>query len=49
MDRGLEAAEAEVTLSTWKRARRLVVRQYVPTRPNATGKQPMFLQELEEQ
>jgi len=38
-----------VALSTWKAARRLIViRQHVPTRPKATGKQPMLFRELEE-
>jgi hypothetical protein len=49
LDRGLEVAEVMVALSTWKRARRLVViRQHVPTRPQASGKQPLLFRELEE-
>jgi len=49
LDKGLEVAEVTVALSTWKRARRLVViRQHVPTRPKATGKQPLLFRELEE-
>lgn len=46
---GIEMAEARVRLSTWKRERRMVfVRQHVPTRPNATGKQPALFSDLEE-
>ncbi len=49
IDRGLEVAEVTVALSTWKRARRLVfIRQHVPTRPKAGGKQPMLFRDLEE-
>ena len=49
VQRGLEVAEVTVALSTWKKARRLVViRQHVPTRPKASGKQPMLFRELEE-
>ena len=47
--RGLEVAEVAVALSTWKKARRLIViRQHVPTRPQASGKQPRLFRELEE-
>lgn len=50
IDRGVEVAEVTMALSTWTRPRRLVVvRQHVPTRPKATGKQPMLFRELEEQ
>ncbi len=46
---GLEVAETIAALSTWKKARRLVViRQHVPTRPKASGKQPRLFRELEE-
>lgn len=46
---GIEMAEARVRLSTWKRERRMVfVRQHVPARPNATGKQPVLFSDLEE-
>lgn len=49
LESGLEVAEVSVALSTWKKARRLIViRQHVPTRPKATGKQPMLFRELEE-
>ncbi|MDI6774862.1 MAG: transposase [Verrucomicrobiota bacterium] len=49
LEKGLEVAEVAVALSTWKRARRLIViRQHVPTRPKAGGKQPMLFRELEE-
>lgn len=49
LERGLEVAEVTVALSTWKKQRRLVViRQHVPTRPKATGKQPLLFRELEE-
>lgn len=49
LEKGLEVAEVTVALSTWKKARRLIViRQHVPTRPQATGKQPMLFRELEE-
>jgi len=49
LEPGLEVAEATVALSTWKKARRLVViRQHVPTRPKASGKQPLLFRELEE-
>ena len=45
----MEVAEVVVALSSWKQARRLVViRQHVPTRPKASGKQPMLFRELEE-
>lgn len=46
---GIEMAEARVRLSTWTQARRMVfVRQHVPTRPKATGKQPTLFADLEE-
>ena len=46
---GIEMAEARVRLSTWQQARRMVfVRQHVPTRPKATGKQPALFADLEE-
>lgn len=46
---GIEMAEAQVRLSTWKRHRRMIfVRQHVPTRPKATGKQPTLFADLEE-
>ncbi len=49
LDNGLEVAEVTRALSTWEKARRLiVVRQHVPTRPNATGKQPLLFKEMEE-
>ena len=49
VERGLEVAEVTEALSAWKKARRLiVVRQHVPTRPQARGKQPMLFKELEE-
>jgi len=49
LEQGLEVAEVTVALSTWKKARRLIViRQHVPTRPKATGKQPLLFRELEE-
>lgn len=49
LEPGLEVAEDMVTLSTWKKARRLIViRQHVPTRPKATGKQPLLFRDLEE-
>ena len=49
LDKGLEVAEVAVALSTWKKARRLIViRQHVPTRPKASGKQPMLFRDLEE-
>ena len=49
LDRGLAVAEVTVALSTWKQARRLIViRQHVPTRPKASGKQPLLFRELEE-
>ncbi|MGA9046327.1 transposase [Sulfuricurvum sp.] len=49
LEKGLEVAEVTVALSTWKKARRLIViRQHVPTRPKASGKQPMLFRELEE-
>ncbi len=44
---GLRAAA--VALSTWKKARRwVVIRQHVPTRPKASGREPMPFRELEE-
>ena len=49
LEKGLEVAEVTMALSTWKKPRRLIViRQHVPTRPKATGKQPMLFRELEE-
>lgn len=46
---GIEMGEAQVRLSTWKRSRRMVfVRQHVPTRPEATGKQPTLFADLPE-
>lgn len=49
LDKGLDVAEVTLALSTWKKARRLIViRQHVPTRPKASGKQPMLFRELEE-
>ena len=49
LDRGLAVAEVTVALSTWKQARRLIViRQHVPTRPKASGKQPLLFRELED-
>ena len=46
---GLEVAESIVQLSTWQKPRRLiVVRQHVPTRPKATGKQLTLFPEFEE-
>ena len=49
VDKGIEVAEAQVTLSTWKKARRVIfIRQHMPTRPQATGKQPMLFKDLEE-
>jgi hypothetical protein len=46
---GLEIGECGVRLSTWKKARRvIVIRQHVPTRPQASGKQPMLFRDLEE-
>jgi hypothetical protein len=49
LDAGLEVAEVAVALSTWKQARRLIlIRQHVPTRPKATGKQPLLFRELAE-
>ena len=46
---GIEMAEARVRLSTWGQARRMVfVRQHVPTRPRATGKQPTLFEDLED-
>jgi hypothetical protein len=49
LDKGLAVGEATIALSTWKRARRLIViRQHVPTRPKATGKQPMLFRDMEE-
>jgi hypothetical protein len=49
LESGLEVAEVAVALSTWKKARRLiVVRQHVPTRPKATGKQPLLFRDLPE-
>ncbi|MGQ9576985.1 MAG: hypothetical protein ACUVUC_16910 [Thermoguttaceae bacterium] len=49
MDRGIEVAEDTTALSTWKPARRrMVMRHHVPTRPPATGQQPMWFREWEE-
>lgn len=49
VDKGIEVAEAHVRLSTWKKARRMIfIRQHVPRRPQAAGKQPMLFKELEE-
>lgn len=49
LERGLEVAEVTQALSTWSRARRLIViRQHVPTRPHATGKQPLLFRDLPE-
>jgi hypothetical protein len=49
LDKGLAVGEATIALSTWKRERRLIViRQHVPTRPKATGKQPMLFRDMEE-
>lgn len=49
LDKGLEVAEVTIALSTWEKARRLIIiRQHVPTRPKATGKQPLLFRELEE-
>ena len=49
LEAGVAVAEATVALSTWKNARRLImIRQHVPTRPKASGKQPMLFKELEE-
>jgi len=49
LEAGLEVADLPVRLSTWKKARRLIViRQHVPTRPKATGKQPLLFRDLEE-
>ncbi len=49
LDRGLAVAEVTLALSTWKQARRLIViRQHVPSRPKAGGKQPLLFRELEE-
>ena len=46
---GIEMAGVRVRLSTWKRERRMVfVRQHVPTRPTATGKQPTLFADLED-
>ncbi len=46
---GIEIGETRVKLSGWTRERRLVVvRQHVPTRPEARGKQPLLFKELEE-
>ena len=46
---GLEVAHITAALSTWPKSRRLVViRQHVPTRPKATGKQPLLFQDLED-
>jgi hypothetical protein len=46
---GLQVAETRVMLSTWSKARRLIIiRQHVPTRPRATGKQPWLFKEMEE-
>lgn len=49
LDKGLAVGEAMIALSTWKRTRRLIViRQHVPTRPKATGKQPMLFRDMAE-
>jgi hypothetical protein len=49
LDRGLEVAEVRVALRRGKGARRLIViRQHVPTRPRAGGKQPLLFWELQE-
>jgi len=49
LEPGLEVAEVTLALSTWSQARRLVViRQHVPTRPQASGKQPLLFHDLEE-
>jgi hypothetical protein len=46
---GIEMAEAWVRLITWKRERRMVfVRQHIPTRPRATGKQLVLFADLEQ-
>ncbi len=46
---GIQIGEARCQLSSWTRKRRvIVVRQHVPTRPEARGKQPMLFKELEE-
>ena len=46
---GIEMAEARIRLSTWEQARRMVfVRQHVPSRPRATGKQPTLFEDLED-
>ncbi len=44
----MAVAETTAALSTWKTARRLIVmRQQVPTRPQATGKQPLLFKDLD--
>lgn len=49
LESGIEIAEVTLALSTWKRSRRMVlIRQHVPTRPKATGKQPLLFRDLEE-
>ncbi len=49
LERGLEVAEVTVALSTWKKARRLIlIRQPVPTRPKASGQQPLWFRKLAE-
>ena len=48
LDTGIEMARATVLLSTWTRERRMIfVRQHVPTRPQATGKQHTLFKELD--
>jgi hypothetical protein len=49
LDAGVEVAEVTMALSTWKKARRLImIRQHVPTRPKASGKQPLLFRDLAE-
>lgn len=49
LEPGLEVTEGPLALSTWKKTRRLIlIRQHVPTRPRATGKQPILFRDLEE-
>ena len=46
---GIEMADVRVRLSTWKEERRMVfVRQHVPTRPSATGKQPTLFADMDD-
>ncbi|MCX8090446.1 MAG: transposase, partial [Verrucomicrobiae bacterium] len=48
IERGIEVGEVTLALSTWKKERRLIfVRQHGPTRPEASGKQPLLFRELE--